>query len=395
MTMPLPDQPERALLPAGFMDVLPPHATCEAQTVERLMQVFAAYGYDRVKPPLIEFEETMLAGSGAALTKATFRLMDPVSQRMLALRSDMTTQIARIAETRLGHRPRPLRLSYAGQVLRVRGTELRPERQFGQVGAELVGAPSRSADVEVIVMAAEALAAVGIGGLCVDLGAPSLVPAILAQRGLDAATAARLADALDRKDASAVTALAPAVGAATADLLVRLLAAAGPAQPALEKLTAAELPAAAASVRSDLIAVADGLAATGAELTLSVDPVEGRGFEYHSGVTFSLFASGAPGELGRGGRYQTGAGEEATGVSLFMDAVLKALPPPVRLRRVLLPAGTPAAEGRRLRNEGWVTVAALDRAADPAAEARRLGCSHALIDGTVVAVAAEQNSLTP
>lgn len=383
-----PDQPERALLPAGFMDVLPPHAACEAQTVERLMQVFAGYGYERVKPPLIEFEETLLAGSGAALTKATFRLMDPVSQRMLALRSDMTTQIARIAETRLGHRPRPLRLSYAGQVLRVRGTELRPERQFGQVGAELVGAPSRAADVEVIVMAAEALAAVGIGGLCVDLGAPSLVPAIVAERGLDAATQARLTDALDRKDAAAVAALAPALGAATADLLVRLLAAAGPAQPALERLADEDLPTAAVSLRRDLVAVAQGLAAAGADLTLSVDPVEGRGFEYHSGVTFSLFARGAAGELGRGGCYRTGAGEDATGVSLFMDAVLKALPPPARVRRLLLPTGTPAAEGLRLRSEGWVTVAALDSAAEPRAEARRLGCGHALIDGMVVAVAA-------
>lgn len=395
MTMPLPDQPERALLPAGFMDVLPPHAACEAQTVEQLMQVFAGYGYERVKPPLVEFEETLLAGSGAALTQATFRLMDPVSQRMLALRPDMTMQIARIAETRLGHRPRPLRLSYAGQVLRVRGTELRPERQFGQVGAELVGAPAGAADVEVIVMAAEALAAVGIGGLCVDLSAPSLVPAILAERGLDAATRERLTDALDRKDAAAVAALAPAVGAATTDLLVRLLAAAGPAQPALERLTAAELPAAAACFRRDLVAVADGLAATGADVTLSVDPVEWRGFEYHSGVTFSLFARGAAGELGRGGRYRTGADEDATGVSLFMDAVLKALPQPARQRRVLLPAGTPTDTGRHLRSDGWITVSALDSGTELGAEARRLGCSHALIDGTVVAVAAEPTSLTP
>ena len=394
MTMLKPDQPERALLPAGFMDVLPPHAACEAQTVERLIEVFAGYGYERVKPPLIEFEETLLAGSGAALTKATFRLMDPVSQRMLALRSDMTTQIARIAETRLGHQPRPLRLSYAGQVLRVRGTELRPERQFGQVGAELVGAPSGAADVEVIAMAAAALAAVGIGGLCVDLGAPSLVPAIVADRGLDAATQARLTDALDRKDSSAVKALEPAVGVATVDLLVRLLAAAGPARPALERLIAEDLPAAAISVQRDLVAVADGLAAAGVDLTLSVDPVEWRGFEYHSGVTFSLFARGAPGELGRGGRYRTGAGEDATGVSLFMDAVLTALPAAQRMRRVLLPAGTPGAEGGRLRSEGWVTVSALDSGIEPAAEARRLGCSHALIEGTVVAVAAEPTAET-
>ena len=124
-----------ALLPAGLMDVLPPFAAYEARTVERLMAHLAGYGYERVKPPLIEFEETLLAGSGAALAAETFRLMDPMSRRMLALRPDMTMQVARIASSRLAHWPRPLRLGYAGQVLRVRGSQLRPERQFGQVGA--------------------------------------------------------------------------------------------------------------------------------------------------------------------------------------------------------------------------------------------------------------------
>ena len=119
-----------ALLPAGLMDVLPPAAAFEARTVERLIRYCESFGYERVKPPLIEFEETMLAGSGAALAAETFRLMDPISQRMLALRPDMTMQVARIASSRLAHRPRPLRLGYAGQVVRVRGTQRRPERQF-------------------------------------------------------------------------------------------------------------------------------------------------------------------------------------------------------------------------------------------------------------------------
>ena len=104
-----------ALLPAGLMDVLPPFAAYEARTVERLMAHLAGYGYERVKPPLIEFEETLLAGSGAALAAETFRLMDPMSRRMLALRPDMTMQVARIASSRLAHWPRPLRLGYAGR----------------------------------------------------------------------------------------------------------------------------------------------------------------------------------------------------------------------------------------------------------------------------------------
>src|SRR5258708_10435839 len=151
----------RALRPAGLRDVLPPEADHEADVVNRLMAVCTARGYARVKPPLVEFEDSLLAGSGAAMGPSTFRLMDPVSQRMLGLRADMTLQIARIAATRLRRLPRPLRLSYAGQVLRVKGDEIRPERQVGQVGAELIGAQSAAADVEAGLLAAPAPQTVG------------------------------------------------------------------------------------------------------------------------------------------------------------------------------------------------------------------------------------------
>src|ERR1700761_2481149 len=137
-----------ALLPHGLRDILPPDARIEADTVERLMAILGQYGYDRVKPPLVEFESSLLDGPGAAMTHETFRLMDPISHRMIAVRADMTLQIARIATTRLVKSPRPLRLSYAGQVLRVRGSQLRPERQVGQVGAELIGSDAPEADAE-------------------------------------------------------------------------------------------------------------------------------------------------------------------------------------------------------------------------------------------------------
>src|SRR5947209_1290396 len=124
------DAPHQALLPAGLYDLLPPEAEVEAAVTGRLIGVLASYGYERVKPPLVEFEETLLSGAGSAMASDTFRTMDPISHRMVALRADMTPQIARIAATRLPHRPRPLRLSYAGQVLRVKGSEMRPERQI-------------------------------------------------------------------------------------------------------------------------------------------------------------------------------------------------------------------------------------------------------------------------
>src|SRR5688572_10246851 len=108
------DYSEKALLPEGFHDDLPPDAEYEATIAERLLARFYAYGYDRVTPPLAEFEESLLSGSGKSLSRQMFRLMDPISQRMMGVRTDMTIQVARIAATRLSPAPRPLRLCYAG-----------------------------------------------------------------------------------------------------------------------------------------------------------------------------------------------------------------------------------------------------------------------------------------
>ncbi len=372
-----------ALLPAGMMDVLPPHAAFEAATIERLLGRFAGFGYERVKPPLIEFEDTLLAGSGAALARQTFRLMDPVSQRMLALRPDLTLQIARIAASRMAHRPRPLRLAYGGQVVRVRGSQLRPQRQFGVVGAELIGADAAEADAEIIVMATGALAGIGLEDITVDLGLPSLVPSLLADRVLPEATRARLHAALERKDIASVGALAPALGAETARRLCRLLTATGPAAEALSMLADEGLPREALAALAMLERVAGLLGEAAPQLTLTVDPVERRGFEYHCGVTFALFARGVSGDLGRGGRYLTGNDEDATGVTLFLDTILPSLPLPPPAGRVFLPFGTDREVGERLRGEGWITVAGLDGAEPPIPAARRLMCSHLLADGQV------------
>lgn len=371
-----------ALLPLGLRDLLPPDAAAEALVVGRMMAVLDSHGYQRVKPPLVEFEESLLSGPGAAMAQETFRLMDPVSQRMIALRADMTPQVARIAATRLRKAARPLRLSYAGQVLRVKGSQLRPERQIGQVGAELIGADGAEADVEAIALAAETLLGLGIAGLSVDLTLPRLVPAICAGAGVAGHQGEAIRAALDHKDAAKVA----EVGGSAAGLLGTLLKAAGPATRALAALGSLTLPEAAAAERARLGEVVALLALRTPDLRMTVDPVENRGFEYHTGISFSFFARGERAELGRGGRYVAGNGypEPATGFTLYTDTVLAVVPPPAPARRIFLPVGTAAQTGRALRAEGWVTVAGLGAGADAAAEARRLDCRHALIDGKVV-----------
>ncbi|MEC7464433.1 MAG: ATP phosphoribosyltransferase regulatory subunit [Pseudomonadota bacterium] len=378
----------KALLPAGLRDILPPEAGHEAGIRETLVSTFVGHGYDRVKPPLVEFEDGLTSGAGAAVSADTFRLMDPVSQRMMGVRADMTTQVARIAASRLGDVPRPLRLSYTGEVLRTRTTQLRPERQFAQVGAELIGTKSATADIEIIQIAVESLQKIGVPNLSVDLNIPPLVPALMDGMGLLSADYQALREALDRKDVSAVRER----GQDHAKELCRLMEGTGAADQALDVLSTLSLPSAPASELDRLKAVVEGIGERIPNVNITIDPVEYRGFEYHTGVGFTFFSRGERGEVGAGGRYVTPPngdnisddGEPATGFTLFIDTILRVVPAAKPSPRIFVPRGSDADSVADLRGDGWVTIAALDQFDDPDAEARRQGCDHILKAGNLV-----------
>jgi ATP phosphoribosyltransferase regulatory subunit len=382
------DNDHRGLLPAGLADLLPPDAAREARAIDVAIERFAAFGYERVKPPLVEFEESLLGGPGAALAPQTFRLMDPVSQRMMGVRPDMTVQVARIAVTRLKHEPRPLRLSYGGNVIRVRGGALKPERQFAQVGTELIGVDSAEADAEAVLLAVDALRAVGVAELSVDLNLPTLVAAVGAGLKLPADTLRRVRRALDRKDEGGIAKLL-GDGKKSLDLFTGLLRAAGPAEKAIPRLMALKLPASAAAEAARLAEVVKLVRAADEDLPLTLDPVEYRGLEYQTGVSFSVFALKGRHELARGGRYsagypEDGVSEPATGFTLYMDAVLQASEAPAVRPRLYLPPGTPWSETGPWQGKGYAVVRGVTAAEDPRAEAKRLLCSHALIDNEAV-----------
>ena len=384
------DNDHRGLLPTGLADLLPPDAAREARAIDLAIERFAAFGYERVKPPLVEFEESLLGGPGAALSPQTFRLMDPVSQRMMGVRPDMTVQVARIAVTRLKHEPRPLRLSYGGNVIRVRGSSLKPERQFAQVGTELIGVDSAEADAEAVLLAVEALRAIGVAGLTVDLNLPTLVAAVAAGLKLATDPLRRLRRALDRKDEAAVAkALGDKSDKKGADLFVGLLRAAGPAQRGIAQLAALKLPAAGAAEAARLAEVVKLVHAADPDLPLTVDPVEYRGLEYQTGVSFSVFAMKGRQELARGGRYsagypEDGVSEPATGFTVYMDAVLSASDPAPLQPRLYVPLGIAWRDAAPWQARGYAVVRAVVAAAEPRTEAKRLNCSHALIDGDAV-----------
>ncbi|MBE7637954.1 ATP phosphoribosyltransferase regulatory subunit [Sneathiella sp. P13V-1] len=374
---------EKGLLPAGLADMLPPAAAAEAEVSENLMRVFKLNGYRRVKPPLIEFEEHLLEGAGEALAAKMFRVMDPVSHRMMGIRTDITPQVSRIATTRLKQDARPLRLSYSGQVLRVYGGQLRPERQFTQAGVELIGSSEISADAELILLAAEALDTLGIKGFSIDLTLPTLLPTICEEMGIEKEQADAARDALDQKDAAVLSTF----GETLSPVLGALLEAAGPADRALDRLEALTLPSNAAEQVSQLRELVTLLQAAMPSLILTIDPGEYRGFEYQTGISFTLFAKNVRGELGRGGRYHLLDGECATGFTLFLDSLLRAVPRKKAEIKVFLPKGTSRQQALELRESGWITIVGLEDVEDEERAAKKFGCTHVFISGDVKEIA--------
>lgn len=376
---------QNSLLPSGFTDLLPPDAQQEAAAINGLMGVFSAFGYERIKPPLVEFEESLLSsGPGAALSGETFRLMDPVSHRMMGVRSDMTPQTGRIATARLGHEPRPLRLAYAGDVLRTKASGRRIERQFGQAGCELIGVDSLEADIEVCVVAIKALSALGIADVSIDLCAPRLLGKLIADYGLEE-EAEDIRAAVDHKDVSTLEA-GKDKGRKT---LAALVMAAGVPEKTLEALRGIDLPEDAKGDIERLIGVCEGVSKAIAELGLegvrvTLDPLERKGFEYQSGIGFTLFATEVRGELGRGGRYGIDRGEggqeTAAGFTLYMDTVRTGMPRAQKKDKVFVSA----AEGwdviAKLQDEGWTVLR------ESGHDSAKAGASHIYKNGKVVKI---------
>ncbi|MFK4870739.1 ATP phosphoribosyltransferase regulatory subunit [Novosphingobium sp. ZW T3_23] len=370
---------DRDLLPEGLGDRLPQQAWASQQVRRMAHDVLASHGYERVETPLIEFEKALAHRMAGVQVRRMFRFVDSVSMRMLALRSDMTAQVARIAATGLAEAPRPLRLSYSGQVCTIKGDGLDPRRERLQLGAELIGTDSVSAAAEIVELAIEALRAAGATGISVDFTLPDLVDTLsvealpLPEAGIEA-----VRQMLDAKDAGGLV----DVGG---EGYLPLLYAVGPFANAIERLAAFECGGALASRIAGLREIA---ARVGDKARITLDPSERHGFEYQSWFGFTIYAEGISGSLGRGGTYrilgQTGHHpESATGFSLYPDPLVDLLAAePQAQRKLFLPLGHDPRVAGQQRAIGWTTVAALSDSDDPVA----LGCSHRLEGGEAVAL---------
>ena len=365
------------LLPEGFHDSLPPHAEAGSRLERDVLDTLASHGYARVSPPLAEYEDVLTARMQGASKSDLMRFVDPISQRTLALRPDITMQIGRIAATSLADQARPLRLSYSGQVLKLRSGQLHPERSRLQIGAELIGTDSVVAASEIVSVAIEALERAGVTGITVDFTLPDLID-ILATGPLplDALQVADVRNELDMKDAGGLA----AIGATG---YLPLIEATGPFDEAMKRLRAFDSENLLTSRLDGIANIAESIKG---KARLTLDPTERHGFEYQSWLGFTLYADGYVGALGRGGSYEIAGAddvaESAVGVSLYPSPLIDAGLGAKTKNHVFLPLGHDKTAAVTLRSEGWRTVAALAEGDD----AQSLGCTHILSDDGIQAL---------
>ena len=304
------------LLPAGLSDILYPNAHIQSKIIENLLDIFSSYGYLRVKPPLVEYEETLLSdGPGKVLKDSTFRVMDPLSQKMLALRSDVTAQISRIASTRLSHLSRPLRLSYSGDVLRVKGDSFNMERQKTQVGAELIGPKSNLIDAEIMLVCVKALKSINIDNLTIDINLPFLREYLL--KGISSSLKHNIDKYIDIKDKESLKKLK----FENQDIISELMGVAGDHLHAIKYLQELKSKGILVDIIDHYLSVINILRENDKSIKLSIDPLENRGFKFHTGLTFTIFSDKLKGEIAKGGSYNILTGETATGCTIYTEKV--------------------------------------------------------------------------
>jgi ATP phosphoribosyltransferase regulatory subunit len=368
------------LLPEAIEDVLPAEAARLEVLRRALLDHVRARGYRLVQPPLVEYLESLLTGTGRDLDLLTFKTIDPLSGRMLGLRADTTPQVARI-DAHVLNEAGITRLCYAGSVVRTAVTGPGDTREALQLGAELYGHAGIAADIEVMGLLLSVLDKAGIGTLHLDLGHVGVYRALAHAAGLSGSGEgddAELFAALRDKDAPSVhelTARLPDTPRAALRALATLY---GPAASTLAAARAALPPLPDVTAALDALAA---LAAAAAVDEIHVDLADLRGYHYYNGATFSVFAergSGVVVDCGRGGRYDGvgrafGRGRPATGFSLDLRRLAELALHAAAADIIIAPAADDPALARaiaQLRERGEAVVIALP--GESATHGRRL-----------------------
>jgi ATP phosphoribosyltransferase regulatory subunit len=368
------------LLPEHIADVLP----SEARKIEELRRLmldnFRRYGYELVMPPLLEYVESLMTGAGQDVELRTFKLVDQISGRMLGLRADMTTQVARI-DAHLLNRSSVTRLCYAGSVLHTRPSGLHTTREPLQIGAEIYGHAGLEADAEIQELALASLALANFTNVRLDLSHVGVLRAIIAECPRAAKDEAALSALLRGKDVPGLEVLTADYTPVVRDALRALPNLYGDVDVLKRARDVLPDVPGVARALAELAALA-GSAISRAEV--AIDLADLRGYQYESGAMFALYVPGLPNAVARGGRYDHvgeafGRARPATGFSMDLRELARLLPTAERKHSIRAPWGNaPELKEKiaELRKAGEVVIQSLPGHSE---EQDEFECDRALV----------------
>lgn len=315
------------LLPENIEDVLPPTAWKLEGVRRAMLDLFRARGYDLVVPPLIEYVDSLLTGTGSDLDLKTFKLVDQLSGRMMGVRADMTPQVARIDAHLLGHNP-VNRLCYVGSVLHAVADGVYHSREPIQLGAEIYGVADAQGDLEILQLMLDALNTAGVNALQLDIGHVGIFRALAEEADLSPEQEKVLFKALQDKAGDDVKALCAEIDPKLAQALFALTRLYGGVEVLhTARAVLPDNPQIHAALDT-LSLLAEKLSGQGMEVAF--DLAELRGYGYHSGVVFAAYTGGRSRALALGGRYDEvgkvfGRARPATGFSLDLRELVEAI----------------------------------------------------------------------
>jgi len=357
----------RWLLPEDIADVLPAEARKVESLRRTILDLYQSYGYELVAPPILEFLDSLLTGTGSDLNLQTFKLVDQLSGRTLGLRADMTPQVARI-DAHLLNRKGVTRLCYAGSVAHARTPVGSSAREELQIGAEIYGCAGWEADYEAVTLLLQTLTVAGLNKVYLDLSHAGVLEGILDGQSIAKSDIETLYGLLQSKDRPRLSIWAKSLPTKSAEALMALTELNGPCAQVLARAKN-DLPKHQLidDALTQLEKLAKATTALPNDVELSIDLADLRGYQYHSGVMFAAYVDKLPQPIARGGRYDHvgqafGRPRPATGFSLDLLTLANLAPLAMRKSAIVAPwmiDAELASKIAQLRDAGEVVIQAM------------------------------------
>ena len=307
---------ENQLLPEGFKDSLPETAYKEFEISAEFIKIMKKRKYMLVRPTLLEFEKSMFFLTKGSMKKNSFRVLDPLSQKVMAIRSDITTQIARISCGALKFQARPLKVMYFGDILRVNNSELKTARQSTQLGGEIIGVKNENDEIEIIEIISEILKKLKINNYKISLSMPTILKSVSLDFNLNKEQELYLKTCYDNKNLMDLKNISTEIH----DISCKLLNSIGPLDKIYQFLISENFPSKTQCEINKFLTSLHNFKNKLSKENFIVDTVEIDKSGYHNGLMFKFYSEKLT-ELFSGGIYEVNK-ENCIGFSALAENLI-------------------------------------------------------------------------